>query len=402
MKDSYSFDRDEDGLDRSFRLHAGAYERIFERCGIETYAVQAESGMMGGSESIDYLAPAGAGENMLVTCERGDYAADLEIARGIPRAPDFPEALPAPAEIETAGVATIEALAELSGSTLRRPRRRCRSSNRDGKVVLALVRGDDRLEEAKLAAPPLRTPAGDGGGDPRGVRRRPRLHRPGRLLRRRGRRRGASRGPVRCRGEPHRLASSRRRGGARLRAPVRRHPRAARGGYVPGLRRGTPLPDRDRARPHLQARDAVLGAARRDLPGRGRHESPIVMGSYGIGPGRDHGRGDRAASRRRGHRLAARRSRPTTSHVVAIGSAGPELAAIARGGRRRARGRGPRRPARRPRAAAGGEVRRRRPDRLPAARHGRQEDARGRCGRRASERDERRGGARRAWSSQGG
>src|SRR5438093_7819055 len=50
MKDSYSFDRDEEGLDRSFRLHAGAYERIFERCGVEVFAVEAESGMMGGSE----------------------------------------------------------------------------------------------------------------------------------------------------------------------------------------------------------------------------------------------------------------------------------------------------------------------------------------------------------------
>ena len=84
MKDSYSFDRDEDGLDVSFRKHAGAYDRIFERCGLEVYAVQAESGMMGGTESIDYLAPSGSGENTLVTCENGDYAADLEIARGIP------------------------------------------------------------------------------------------------------------------------------------------------------------------------------------------------------------------------------------------------------------------------------------------------------------------------------
>ena len=59
MKDSYSFDRDEAGLDVSFRKHKGAYDRIFERCGIEAVAVQAESGMMGGSESIDYLAPSG-------------------------------------------------------------------------------------------------------------------------------------------------------------------------------------------------------------------------------------------------------------------------------------------------------------------------------------------------------
>ena len=70
MKDAYSFDRDEAGLDVSFQKHARAYERIFERCGLESYAVQAESGMMGGSESIDYLAPSGSGENTLVTCER--------------------------------------------------------------------------------------------------------------------------------------------------------------------------------------------------------------------------------------------------------------------------------------------------------------------------------------------
>ena len=60
MKDSYSFDRDEEGLDSSFQLHKGAYDRIFERCELEVYGVQAESGMMGGSESMDYLAPAAA------------------------------------------------------------------------------------------------------------------------------------------------------------------------------------------------------------------------------------------------------------------------------------------------------------------------------------------------------
>jgi prolyl-tRNA synthetase len=99
MKDAYSFDRDEEGLDVAFRAHAGAYERMFERCGLEFVAVQAESGMMGGSESIDYLAPSGAGENTLVTCERGDYAADLEVAHGVPRAPEFPERLEAPTEV---------------------------------------------------------------------------------------------------------------------------------------------------------------------------------------------------------------------------------------------------------------------------------------------------------------
>ncbi len=151
MKDAYSFDRDDEGLDVSFRKHFDAYNRMFERCGLETYAVQAESGMMGGDESIDYLAPARSGENTLVTCERGDYAADLEIARGIPRPPEFPEALAAPAEVETPGIGTIEGLAEFLGVDAAATSKAMPVVH-DGAVVLALVRGDDRLEEAKLAA----------------------------------------------------------------------------------------------------------------------------------------------------------------------------------------------------------------------------------------------------------
>src|SRR5947209_417750 len=112
MKDAYSFDRDEDGLRRSFEANRDAYKRMFERCGLETYDVQAESGIMGGKFSVDFLAPSGSGENVLVTCENGDYAADLEIATGVPRVPVFPEALEGPAEIETPGVTTIEGLAD--------------------------------------------------------------------------------------------------------------------------------------------------------------------------------------------------------------------------------------------------------------------------------------------------
>ncbi len=129
MKDAYSFDRDDEGLDASFRAHAAAYTRMFERCGLEYVAVEAESGMMGGSESVDYLAPAGSGENTLVTCERGDYAADLEIAHGVPRAPSFPERLDAPAEVETPGNHDVRGARGLPrASTSRRRRRRCRSS----------------------------------------------------------------------------------------------------------------------------------------------------------------------------------------------------------------------------------------------------------------------------------
>ena len=151
MKDSYSFDRDAEGLDRSFLAHKGAYDRIFERCGLEAVSVQAESGMMGGRESVDYLAPSGSGENTLVTCENGDYAADLEIARGVPRSASFPEPLGAPAEVETPGIETCEALAGFLGIDVAATSK-AMPVVADGHVVLALVRGDDRLDEAKLVA----------------------------------------------------------------------------------------------------------------------------------------------------------------------------------------------------------------------------------------------------------
>jgi len=152
MKDSYSFDRDEEGLAKSFELHRAAYERIFDRCGVNAVCVEAESGMMGGSESFDYLAPSGSGENTLVTCERGDFAADLEVARGRPRAPEFPPSVAAPAEIETPGVKTCEGLAEFLGIDVAATSKAMPVTTDDGTVVLALVRGDDRIEPAKLDA----------------------------------------------------------------------------------------------------------------------------------------------------------------------------------------------------------------------------------------------------------
>jgi len=152
MKDSYSFDRDEAGLDIAFEAHRGAYERIFERCGINAIGVEAESGMMGGSESFDFLAPSSSGENTLVTCEHGDFAADLEVARGVPRAPELPEALAVPAEVETPGATTIETLAQFLGIDPAATSKAMPVTRADGVVVLALVRGDDRLEPNKLDA----------------------------------------------------------------------------------------------------------------------------------------------------------------------------------------------------------------------------------------------------------
>ena len=90
MKDSYSFDRDEDGLEESFRAHEAAYHRIFERCGLEYYAVQAESGMMGGSESSTSSRRRARARTRSSPARTATYAADLEVARGVPRAPEFP------------------------------------------------------------------------------------------------------------------------------------------------------------------------------------------------------------------------------------------------------------------------------------------------------------------------
>jgi prolyl-tRNA synthetase len=152
MKDSYSFDRDEAGLEESFRAHERAYHRIFKRCGLEYSAVQAESGMMGGSESVDFLAPSGSGENTLVTCENGDFAADLEVARAVPRAAQFPARLDAAEEIDTPGITTIDALAGSLGIDAAATSKAMPVTKEDGTVVLALVRGDDQLEIYKLIA----------------------------------------------------------------------------------------------------------------------------------------------------------------------------------------------------------------------------------------------------------
>jgi prolyl-tRNA synthetase len=152
MKDAYSFDRDAEGLDRNFELHSRAYHRIFERCGLEVHEVQAESGEMGGDVSRDFLAPAESGENTLVRCERGDYAADIEKARGVPRAPEFPQRLDAPEEIDTPGVETIEGLADLLQIDAAATSKAMPVVKADGTLVLALIRGDDRLDEGKVSS----------------------------------------------------------------------------------------------------------------------------------------------------------------------------------------------------------------------------------------------------------
>jgi prolyl-tRNA synthetase len=149
MKDSYSFDVDEAGLDAAFGRHQNAYARIFERCGLEAYLVEAESGVMGGKESLGFLAPTGSGENELMRCENGDYFADVEAARGMPRPPELPPPLDAPELVETPGVATIEEVAKLLGIAESATSKALPVVTGD-RLVLALVRGDDRVSPEKL------------------------------------------------------------------------------------------------------------------------------------------------------------------------------------------------------------------------------------------------------------
>jgi len=149
MKDAYTFDVDDAALDVAFRTHEKAYARIFERCGLEAYLVEAESGTMGGKESLGFLAPTGSGENELMRCENGDYFADAEAARGIPPPPELPPSLDAPEVVDTPGVTTIEEVAQLLG-IVESATSKALPVVTGERLVLALVRGDDKLSTEKL------------------------------------------------------------------------------------------------------------------------------------------------------------------------------------------------------------------------------------------------------------
>ena len=149
MKDSYSFDVDEAGLDKSFELHRGAYERIFARLGIPAIPVEASSGNMGGSDSVEFMCPAEAGEDIVVRCPDCDYAANLEKATSaLPPVTD--ESGPAaPQRLDTPGARTIEDLDrdyQLPGD------RQIKTLVQviDGQLTLVLVRGDHPLSDQKL------------------------------------------------------------------------------------------------------------------------------------------------------------------------------------------------------------------------------------------------------------
>jgi prolyl-tRNA synthetase len=150
MKDSYSFDRDEQGLDESYQLHIKAYDAIFDRSGLEWYRVEADVGMMGGSGAHEYMAPCVAGENDVALSETG-YAANVEVASATPQRVDgLPEPLDAPAPVETPGATTIDAVASMLGVPAGALIKALPVVVEGRGPVLVLVRGDHRLNEIKL------------------------------------------------------------------------------------------------------------------------------------------------------------------------------------------------------------------------------------------------------------
>jgi prolyl-tRNA synthetase len=149
MKDSYSFDLDADGLDRSFDLHHQAYTRSFERLGIPAIPVQASSGQMGGSASVEFMCPSEAGEDLVVRCPACGYAANVEKATSaLPEVADGP-GLAAPEPFPTPGARTIEDLARDFAAPADRQVKTLVYVV-DGRAILVLLRGDHALVEQKL------------------------------------------------------------------------------------------------------------------------------------------------------------------------------------------------------------------------------------------------------------
>ena len=148
MKDAYSFDADDAGLDGSYEIMAQAYRNVFRRCGIPVVMAEADSGAIGGKDSHEFLLPTDAGEDTVITCPACDYAANAEKAEGVYPAPATPEPLPL-TEVSTPGIKTIAGLADFldvpESQTLKAV-----FYAADGEVVFVTIRGDLEVNDVKL------------------------------------------------------------------------------------------------------------------------------------------------------------------------------------------------------------------------------------------------------------
>ena len=149
MNDAYSFDRDQEGLDRSYALCSEAYERIFDRTGLDWYRVESDVGMMGGSGAHEYMAPCAAGEDTIAIAP--GYAANLEIASAGPGEFERPPGSDSPNRVETPGLKSVEQVAGSLGVDPAALVKALPVVTDQGEMVLTLVRGDHQLNETKLA-----------------------------------------------------------------------------------------------------------------------------------------------------------------------------------------------------------------------------------------------------------
>ena len=150
MKDGYSFDADMDGAEKSYRAMYEAYRRVFQRCGLRTKIVEADTGAMGGSSSHEFMVLADSGEDGLVECDACSYAANLERAESVLRAvPAFEGADQQPEKVATPGLRSVE---EVAGFFRSPPARLIKTLIyvADGKPVAALVPGNRDVNEIKL------------------------------------------------------------------------------------------------------------------------------------------------------------------------------------------------------------------------------------------------------------
>ncbi len=154
MKDAYSFDADDAGATRSYHAMEAAYTRFFARCGLKTISVEADTGVMGGSFSHEFMVPAEVGDDDVVYCEECDYAANRQKATSALVPADFQDAAAAGAieEFPTPGVVTIDALAQPPYGVPAAQQFKTLLYVGDGKLFAVVLRGGDELEEAKLGA----------------------------------------------------------------------------------------------------------------------------------------------------------------------------------------------------------------------------------------------------------
>jgi prolyl-tRNA synthetase len=148
MKDSYSFDVDEKGLEHSYKIHSDAYHRIFSRCGLNFYEVESDPGMMGGSTAHEFMAPTPAGEDEIVICDKCGYTANVEIAESVVSSMTGN----VQCTIEDIETPNKRTMAEVSGYLKTPPSHFIKSILliADSEPVLVLIRGDHEIHEKKL------------------------------------------------------------------------------------------------------------------------------------------------------------------------------------------------------------------------------------------------------------